>query len=432
MVLGFHGSAGHIFHRAKNDGREYAGFASVQRNVSAVTGAVMAFRKSVFDELGGFDEGFAIDYNDVDLCLRCIEAGYRVVQVPAAMLYHYHNSSIQRARDNIWDRQTFCARWTAVIDRDPYYSKHFQKRRDDLPILDEPIGGSLNMPETVAEPKTRSRHVYQELLARLEREAAQSLRNMSFGRKIFSRIKSRDLPRQIGSILRLGLFDSEFYLKNYHDVRAAGVDPLMHYVHWGDAEGRWPNALFDPIFYRNQLGETRLNALSLYHYAVAGEASGLTTSAAFDARRYLASNPDITPWVDHPLTHYMWLGRPGGLSAHRKARLPANQTVSFEKCLLPAKVKKKRLRQAANLIGPLDRISGLGVSARGYLEALALTGFGPVGARAQRHEFGSQNPIGGKRQFPDFIQDAAVNIVHMNGDTLPLMLKHGAWWRTLD
>ena len=63
--LGFHGSTGHMHHGALADGREYGGFASIARNYSAVTGAVMAYRKDVFDEVGGFDERFGIHYNDV-------------------------------------------------------------------------------------------------------------------------------------------------------------------------------------------------------------------------------------------------------------------------------------------------------------------------------------------------------------------------------
>jgi len=425
VVLGFHGSAGHIFHRTKNDGHNYAGFASLQRNFSAVTGAAMVFRKAVFDELGGFDERFAVDYNDIDFCLRSIEAGYRVVQTPAAVLYHYHNSSIKKAHDNIEEYQAFCARWSAVIDRDPYYSNHFQKRHEALPILSNPADGLPNMLEPIVEPKHLSQHAYRELLEYLEREAAETLLKMGFCWKAFLTSKTHDLTRQIGSILRLGLFDRDFYLTNYADVRTAGVDPLMHYMQAGDAEGRWPNPVFDPRFYRKQCGEACFKStVALYHYAMVGEAAGLSPSASFNPRRYLVSNPGIAQYLDHPLTHYLWLGRPFGLSGNRKTRLPANQKVVFEKDLLPKKVDTVRLRRAANVIGPLDRVSGLGVSARGYLEAVGMSGFGPVGARAQTREFGIQKSIEGKLQFPDFFADAAVNIVHMNGDTLPFMLEH--------
>ena len=136
--LGFHALTGHMFHGAPADGREYGGFASIDRNYSAVTGAVMAYRKKVFDEVGGFEEQFRIHYNDVDFCLRCIAAGYRIVYTPAATLYHFHNSSVQRERDPEEDREAFLARWAAVVARDPFFSRHFQTRSHSLPLLGGP------------------------------------------------------------------------------------------------------------------------------------------------------------------------------------------------------------------------------------------------------------------------------------------------------
>ena len=137
IALGFHGSTGHMFYQLPATGREYAGFASINRNYSAVTGAVIAYRKAVFDEIGGFDEQFSTDYNDVDFCLKCIAAGYRVVYTPAATLYHFHNSSLQRASDDMGEREKFLQKWRGVVDRDPYFSKHFQTRSHELSLIEE-------------------------------------------------------------------------------------------------------------------------------------------------------------------------------------------------------------------------------------------------------------------------------------------------------
>jgi hypothetical protein len=137
IAMGFHGSAGHMFHRAAADGQEYGGFASIDRNYSAVTGAVLAYRKDVFDEIGGFDEIFRTDYNDLDFCLRCIKQGYRIVYTPAATLYHFHNSSLKRMGDKESERQAFLGRWNHIVARDPYFSKHFQTQSCDLPLLND-------------------------------------------------------------------------------------------------------------------------------------------------------------------------------------------------------------------------------------------------------------------------------------------------------
>lgn len=57
---------------------------------------------------------------------------------------------------------------------------------------------------------------------------------------------------------RRGLFDPDFYLAKYPDVRAAGIDPLQHYVTNGAAEGRKPHRLFDPAYYLCQRPEARV------------------------------------------------------------------------------------------------------------------------------------------------------------------------------
>jgi hypothetical protein len=56
---------------------------------------------------------------------------------------------------------------------------------------------------------------------------------------------------------RRGLFDPDFYLERYPDVRAAGLDPLRHYVEHGATEGRKPHRLFDPAYYLRQRPEAR-------------------------------------------------------------------------------------------------------------------------------------------------------------------------------
>jgi hypothetical protein len=135
IALGHGGTVGHVFHAAPADGSEYAGMASVGRNWSAVTAAVIAYRKDVFDEVGGFDPALRTDYNDVDFCLKCQAHGYRVVYAPAATLYHFHNSSLKRKHDSSPERETFLRRWSALVLRDPYFNKNFQSQSADEPLV---------------------------------------------------------------------------------------------------------------------------------------------------------------------------------------------------------------------------------------------------------------------------------------------------------
>ena len=104
------------------------GLAHVSRSVSAVTAACMLIRADLFRTLGGMDEEFAIALNDVDLCLRAGEAGWRVVYCAEAQLHHYESLSLGRhyegARAALESHETLRLRrlWGDVIAADPCYN----------------------------------------------------------------------------------------------------------------------------------------------------------------------------------------------------------------------------------------------------------------------------------------------------------------------
>jgi O-antigen biosynthesis protein len=100
-------------------------FSSVgQRNYLAVTGACALTRRSVFDAVGGYDELFAVNYNDVDYCLKAYRAGFRIVYTPLAQLYHFESRNRPRtvAASEI---ELFQERWGEFLKYDPYYSPYF-------------------------------------------------------------------------------------------------------------------------------------------------------------------------------------------------------------------------------------------------------------------------------------------------------------------
>ncbi len=123
IVLGMGSVAGHAFKDLPRDAPGHGGLAQAVRNVSAVTGACMMVRRDVFRELGGFDEGLRVAYNDVDFCLRVGAAGYRVVYTPFAVLYH-HEGATRRALHPADDEALMKTRWHAALRGDPYFSPH--------------------------------------------------------------------------------------------------------------------------------------------------------------------------------------------------------------------------------------------------------------------------------------------------------------------
>ena len=120
IVVGMGDGAGHV-NRYKYRG-DYWRWVDETRDVSAVTGACLGIRAELFRRLGGFDADFPNNYNDVDLCLRVREKGYRVVYEPGALLRHYEGQTRKLYVDYA-EREKFYLRWHRVIEEgDPYYS----------------------------------------------------------------------------------------------------------------------------------------------------------------------------------------------------------------------------------------------------------------------------------------------------------------------
>lgn len=75
--------------------------ASMPGDYSMVTGACQMLRRSLFEQLGGYDEELAVGYNDADFCLRAIEAGWAVTVAAHAVLYHREFSSRGRESSDV-------------------------------------------------------------------------------------------------------------------------------------------------------------------------------------------------------------------------------------------------------------------------------------------------------------------------------------------
>lgn len=121
LILGVRGVAAHAFHEAPGGTTGYFGCVISPRNVSAVTAACLATRKSVFDAAGGFDEALPVDFNDVDYCLKVQRDGRRVVYTPYARLRHHEGASLGTRHPGPAARQLMESRWAAVLADDPYY-----------------------------------------------------------------------------------------------------------------------------------------------------------------------------------------------------------------------------------------------------------------------------------------------------------------------
>lgn len=140
--LGAHRTAGHTHYKINYDNLGYMGRLCYAQNVSAVTGACLMVRKSLYDALGGLDEAFAVALNDVDFCLRVREKGYLNIFTPFAELYHFESASrgsdivdAKKAERYEDESELFRERWKKLLAKgDPYYNPNFSLDRSDYSL----------------------------------------------------------------------------------------------------------------------------------------------------------------------------------------------------------------------------------------------------------------------------------------------------------
>jgi len=99
VVLGIGGVAGHVHRYLGGTEPGYYFRAIATQNYSVVTAACLAIRKAEYEQVGGLDaDNLKVAFNDVDLCLKLLQAGYRNVFTPHALLYHHE--SLSRGHDD--------------------------------------------------------------------------------------------------------------------------------------------------------------------------------------------------------------------------------------------------------------------------------------------------------------------------------------------
>ncbi|MDH2066267.1 glycosyltransferase [Pantoea sp. GD03673] len=145
-VLGVNGAVGEVFRGNDDKDANYLGRMNVDQNYSAVSGDLVLMRKSVFDELGGFDQDKRL-YADVDLCLKARELGYLTVWTPYARLHRpaartspFPDETVQTSSKlKQLEEDKIYAEWMPVVASDPAYnpnlslrSRHFELRNDDV------------------------------------------------------------------------------------------------------------------------------------------------------------------------------------------------------------------------------------------------------------------------------------------------------------
>jgi GT2 family glycosyltransferase len=125
------GNAGHVLRGASLVDEEVKKFISQKRYYMAVTGALMATRRDIFDSVNGMDEvNLEVEFNDIDFCLKVAELGLKIVCLPLNGVIHRESSTrcaipIQQVIESRNKAKNLMLnRWSKYFTNDPYHHPH--------------------------------------------------------------------------------------------------------------------------------------------------------------------------------------------------------------------------------------------------------------------------------------------------------------------
>lgn len=102
------------------------------------------------------------------------------------------------------------------------------------------------------------------------------------------------------------LLDRNAYCALHPDVAKSRIDPFLHYLEFGQREGRSPHPLLNYDYYTQRYPETASYEHSvLEHYLLFGAANGYDPCDLFSTSEYLARYPDVQRTKYNPLLHYL-------------------------------------------------------------------------------------------------------------------------------
>lgn len=136
IILGLTGFMGHIYLNAPENYTGLFGSVNWYRNYLAMTGACQMVRREVFNEVGGYDEGYQLAFGDVDFCLKAHQKGYQNIYTPFAQSYHYEGSSrgYQTPPEDVLRGYEQMAAY--LMEEDPFFSPNLTYTRIPKCVLE--------------------------------------------------------------------------------------------------------------------------------------------------------------------------------------------------------------------------------------------------------------------------------------------------------
>lgn len=145
VVLGIGGVAGHPYKGFPADSTGQFSRLLATQNFEAVTGACLAVKKSIFEEVGGLNEkDLKVAFNDVDFCLRVRELGYNNILDPSVVLFHHESYSrgvdtegIKKVRFEEEVKYMY-RKWGKKLQNDSFYSPNLSLEKEDFSLAFPP------------------------------------------------------------------------------------------------------------------------------------------------------------------------------------------------------------------------------------------------------------------------------------------------------
>lgn len=134
VIMGLGGVASHAYLGEERDFPGMYGRLRVPYDYAGVTGACLAVEKKKFEEVGGLEEDLKVAYNDVDLDLKLLKAGYFNIVLPMVELYHFESKSrgSDRDPDKIdrfnWEQEYMWNKWGDRLNHDEFYNPNFTNK----------------------------------------------------------------------------------------------------------------------------------------------------------------------------------------------------------------------------------------------------------------------------------------------------------------
>jgi hypothetical protein len=129
VIMGLAGLVEHAHRHIDQNDHGYAWRASLDQEMSAVTGACILLRRSTFDELDGLDEKLPTAFNDIDFCLRLRELGLSVIYAGSVEMTHHETITFGPAHYDVSkiaqrdaDIALFASRWNKICQADPFHN----------------------------------------------------------------------------------------------------------------------------------------------------------------------------------------------------------------------------------------------------------------------------------------------------------------------